>query len=160
MSRNGLVRAHRVDVPPEIAHLNPLVEPNYAEGWQVERSESDVRSPEQWARAIFEGAPRAAHAFLEVGWKLGLLLQLGPRNSEEYVFGWKIETNNPEVIVFGVHSALVGNASFVLCLQDSQVVLANFVRFERRGAGAIWASVLPIHRRMVPYVLTRGASTH
>jgi hypothetical protein len=149
--------ARRVEVTDEIAAGDTLVEPDYSGAFEVLITDADARSPEQWARATFEGAPRAVRWCLLLGWRAILGLRLGPPASPDHVLGWKIVTAAPEAITLEVRSGLV-TAHKVLRIDGSRVILTTFVRYERRGAGALWSAIAPVHHRAEPYVLGRAAS--
>ncbi len=70
-------RAHRVAAPLETRTTdNP---PDYRDAFEVPTDRTDTRTPEQWARAVFESAPRKSRWFLLLGWRGVLGLRLGPR---------------------------------------------------------------------------------
>lgn len=145
--------AHRVEVTEE---NGALANPDYASAFAVTTAGGDARSPEQWIRDAFEGAPRAVRAFVLVGWRLFLGLQLGPPRSPAHVLGWKIASTAPDSIALEVRSALVA-ARKVLRVESSRVVMTTFVRYERRAGRAIWSALAPIHHRTEPYLLGRAA---
>jgi hypothetical protein len=157
MTLAPLGRVHRVEVTEEIAPGDIVAKPDYSGAFEVMITDPHPRSPEQWARATFEGAPRAVQWFLRVGWRSVLGLRLGPRASPDHVLGWKIVTAGPEAVTLEVRSGLV-SARKVVRVQDSRVILTTFVRYERRWAGALWSAIAPIHHRAEPYVLGRAAS--
>jgi Protein of unknown function (DUF2867) len=158
VSRPGAAHARRIAVSEQIRALDTLAEPHYAAAWEVASAEGDARSPEQWARATFEDAPRALRAFIVAGWRVGLGLRLGPRPSPDHVLGWKIVSAGTDLIGLSVQSALLGTAHLMWQLEGSRVTLASFVRYEKRGARPIWWAVQPLHHRIVPYLLGRAAS--
>lgn len=158
MSRSSSAHARRIDVSERARALDPLTEPHYAASWEVAIADGDTRSAEQWARDIFEGAPPALRRFIVTGWIAGLRLTLGPRASPDHVLGWRIVTTTPELIILSVQSALIGTAHFVLHLEGSRVLLTNFVRYEKPAARPIWATVQPLHHRIVPYLFGHAAS--
>jgi hypothetical protein len=158
MSRDGSARARRIDVGAQIRALDTLVEPHYAAAWEVAFADGDARSAEQWARATFEDGPRALRAFIVAGWTAGLGFQLGPRPSPDHVLGWTIVTAAPDLIILSVRAALLGTAHIVLRVENARVVLASFVRYEKRMARPLWSVVQPVHHRTIPYLLGRAAS--
>jgi Protein of unknown function (DUF2867) len=91
------------------------------------------------------------------GWTVGLGLRLGPRPSPDHVLGWRIVTAAPDLVTLSVQSALLGTAHIVLQVESSQVILASFVRYEKRRGRRIWSAVQPVHHRIVPYLLERAA---
>jgi hypothetical protein len=158
VNRTGSARARRVEVSQEIRALDTLSEPHYASAWEVAIGEGDTRTAEQWARATFEDAPGALRAFIVAGWTVGLGLSLGPRGSPEHVLGWRILTAAEDLIILSVQSVLLGSAHLVFGLEDSRVLLASLVRYEKRIARPIWSVAQPVHHQIVPYLLRRAAS--
>jgi hypothetical protein len=156
--RVSSAHARRIDVSEQIRAVDTLAEPHYAAAWEVAIADRDARSAEQWARATFEHAPRALRAFIVAGWTVGLGLRLGPRPSPDHVLGWKSVTAAPDLIILSVQSGLLGTAHIVFQVEGSRVVLASFVRYEKRWARPIWSAVQPVHHRIVPYLLGRAAS--
>ncbi|MER6950127.1 DUF2867 domain-containing protein [Nonomuraea sp. NPDC000554] len=150
--RPGPVRARRV-----AASLPGTAAPDYTDAFEVTTGVGAARSPEQWARAVFEDAPPPVRWFLLVGWRGVLGLRLGPRPSADHVLGWRIAASEPGSVLLTVRSALM-TAQLRLREAGSTVVLTSTVTYTRRGARPLWALVGPVHRRMVPYLLARAAS--
>lgn len=161
MSQIGSASARRIEVREQTRAVGPLSEADYAASWEVSIPNGDSRSPEQWARSTFEDAPRALRGFIVAGWIAGLGLQLGPRPSRDHVLGWKIVTATRDHIHLSVESVLLGTAHLVVQADGSRVLLTSVVRYEKRGARAIWSAVQPLHHRVIPYLLGHAAShTH
>jgi hypothetical protein len=154
----GSVRARRVEVTAQTPGVDTAAGSAYAAAWEVTTPGGDARSAEQWARTAFEDAPRAIRAFIVAGWTVGLGLQLGPRPSADHVLGWQIVSAAPDRIVLRVRSVLLGTGHLALQVERSRVVLASFVRYERRGARTIWAAVQPLHHLILPYLFGHAAS--
>jgi len=72
------VRAHRVEMPEHIRARETLADPDYTYACEVTAPGTDGRTAEQWARAVFEGAPRPARWFMLAGWVVVLRLRLAP----------------------------------------------------------------------------------
>jgi hypothetical protein len=157
MSR-GSMRARRIEGTAQIPGADTAAGSHYAAAWEVSIPSGDARSAEQWARAVFEEAPRAIRSFVMVGWIAGLGLRLGPRPSTDHVIGWQIASAAPDQIVLRVRSALLGTGHLALRVERSRVVLGSFVRYEKRGARPIWAAVQPLHHLILPYLLGHAAS--
>jgi uncharacterized protein DUF2867 len=154
MSVTGLLRARRVEVSEE---LHTLPEPDYASTFAVSVPGANDRSPEEWVRATFEGAPKAIRWFVVVGWRYVLGLRLGPRPSATHVLGWRIISSTSEAIMLEARSALV-TAQKVLRVEDSQVRVTTFVQYHRGAARAIWSAIAPVHHRTEPFLLGHAAS--
>jgi hypothetical protein len=157
MSRPGAVRARRIEVTDEIRALDTLARPDYEAAWEVTLRGSAPRSAEQWARAIFEDAPRALRAFVVAGWTTVLGLHLEPRPSPDRVLGWRFVTTGPDTIILE-EPFRYGTAHNVVRVEGSGVLLATFVRHEKRGGRLVWSIAAPLHHRIIPYLLGRAAS--
>jgi hypothetical protein len=151
----GSIRAHRVAAALETrATDNP---PDYRVAFEVPTSRTDTRTPEQWARAVFESAPHPVRWFLLLGWRWVLGLRLGPRSSSDHVLGWRIAETAPEAVRLELRSALM-TAQLILRVASSKAVLTTHVYYTRRLAHPLWAAVSLIHQQMIPYLLGRAAS--
>jgi hypothetical protein len=157
MSRAGSARARRIEVTAQTPGVDAAAGAHYMAAWEVTTPDADARSAEQWARAAFEDAPRAIRTFVMAGWIVGLRLRLGPRPSADHVLGWQIMSATPEQMVLRVRSALLGTGYLALQVESSRVVLASFVRYEKRGARPIWAAVQPLHHLILPYLFGHAA---
>jgi hypothetical protein len=158
VSPAGSAHVRRIEAGDQIRALDTLADPDYAAAWEVAIADGDARSAEQWARLAFEDAPRALRAFIVAGWTFGLRLRLGPRPSPDHVLGWTIASAATDRIILSVQSGLLGTAHLVLQIEGSRIVLASFVRYEKRGARPIWSAVQPLHHQILPYLLGRAAS--
>jgi len=151
--QTGSRRAHRVAAPLETRAIdNP---PDYRDAFVVPLSSTDTRTPEQWARAVFESAPRPVRWFLLLGWRGVLGLRIGPRPSSDHVLGWRIAETSPEAVRLELRSALM-TAHLILRVASSTAVLTTHVYYTRRLAHPLWAGVSLIHRQMIPYLLGRA----
>lgn len=153
-------RARRVPVGGPVAApsaLDSLANPDYADCFAITPAPETGRSAKAWMREVLEGAPRPVRWFVRFGWRVGLGLRPGPRDSPTHVLGWRIESCTPVAIVLTEQSALV-TAHLVLRADTSELRLATFVRYEHRAARAVWTIGSIVHRRIAPYLLTRAAS--
>jgi Protein of unknown function (DUF2867) len=149
-------RVRRVEIPAAIESGDVLAEPDYSVAFELEIADADAMTPEQWARATWEGAPGLLRPLLVMGWALVLGLRLGPRPSPEHVLGWRIATSDSNSIVLQSDSPLIAASNIVL-VNDSDVVWVTVVRFERRMARLVWAMATPIHLITIPYLLKRAS---
>jgi hypothetical protein len=136
--------ARRVEVPGEFVppdHSRSA----YASAFEVPIGARKFLTPEQWARATFEGAPAALKAFLSTAW----------RTSPDHVSGWLIASSGPGSITLEARSPLMV-AQNVVAVRDSTVVLATLVQFSGRAGRVQWAVATPIHNRVIPYLLGRA----
>ena len=148
------VRARRCEVTED---GNGFGESGYASAFEVEIEKDDSRSPEHWARAVFEEAPTAIRLFVVFGWRFVLGLRLGSRSSPEFVSGWKIRDARPDVVILEAHSWLL-TANKEIRVANGSVRMTTFVRYERGLGRTIWTLVTPVHHRTEPYLLGHAAS--
>ena len=94
--------------------------------------------------------------FIVAGSVGGLWLRLGPRRAPDHILGWRIMSNTPSVVVFGVESFTL-TARLVVEVDASSVVHATFVRYDRRLGRVAWRVAAPIHRRIIPFLLQRAS---
>jgi Protein of unknown function (DUF2867) len=135
--------------------VDVLAAADYISTFEIRGIDAGARSPEQWARSVFEGAPRVVRGFLLLGWKLLLRLRLGPRNSPAHVLGWEITARTPRTITLQARSAMVA-AHKVLDVHDDGLAVTTAVRYERRRARLVWSAIAPIHHRVEPWLITRA----
>jgi hypothetical protein len=136
-------------------HVDPRG-PSYIYACEIITSPGGTRTAEAWLRAMFEDAPTPLRRFVVVGWVLVLRLRLGPRPSPDYVFGWKILSSTPTVVVIGVEGAML-SAQHVLRVDGSRVVHVALVRYNKLPDRALWATSVPVHVRVIPYVIGHAA---
>jgi hypothetical protein len=132
-----------------------LIEYDYTVAFDAPLVAGDSRSPEQLARATFEGAPRPMRWFLVVGWRFALGLRLGPRSSPEYVLGWTIVARESDSVTLGLASWLF-TARLVIRIAQSRVTHSTYVSYDRRIAAVIWPPVSVLHCQIVPRLLRRA----
>ncbi|WP_331766696.1 DUF2867 domain-containing protein [Embleya sp. NBC_00896] len=147
--------ARRVEVPPAIGADEEFAGSDYASAFELAVPEAGFRTPEQWARAVFEGAPLVLRWMVTLGWTVVLRLRLGPRRSPEHILGWRIADSGAGSITLTSRSRLI-TAHNVVVVRDSSVVWVTFVRFDRRIARPVWAVVAPVHHLTIPYLLRRA----
>ena len=148
------VRVRRIDAVHDSRDVDgPL---DYMDAVTVGIADRDDRSPEQWFRAVFEGAPLLVRCVLIVGWRTALLLRLGPRRSPAHILGWRIRSSDDATIRLHTESVLL-TALLVLRLSDNRVVVTSNVAYKTSLARPVWTMVKPIHRLMLPYLVGRAA---
>jgi len=156
--RENWTHAHRVDVAE--ASPFPAASPGYVDAFAVRRDSSDGRPAEQWARDIFEGAPRPVHYLGLFVWRRLLGFHLGPLSSPDHIMGWRIVTSQPELVHFEARSHLV-LGHLVVRIRDDEVVMTTFIHYEKRmAATVVWEILSPLHRRLARYLLEHAADLH
>jgi hypothetical protein len=130
---------------------------DYSDSFEAELAPGDGRSPEQLARAVFEGVPRPVRWLLVAGFRFGLGLRLAPRASSEHVLGWAIVAREPDAITVQAQSWFL-TSRLVFRGHESRVTQATFVRYDRPIAAIIWLPVSIVHRQIVPRLVRHAAA--
>jgi hypothetical protein len=144
------------DVPDTIRGLDTLASPDYVDLFVATTSRATEKSAEEWARTILEdtstgrSAPRL--------WRL-LGLRLGPTPSTDHVQGWRIADRGDDWIRIEASSWCM-TAHAVVQVDDGQVSLALFIRYDRPIAALTWQAVSVMHRRAVPVMLRQALKAH
>lgn len=154
-------RARRVEVKSAdrgAAGGADYVDADYVDAFEVEiASGSAAGSAEWWARRMFEDAPAPVRALLWVGWRGVLGLRLGPGGSPGHVLGWAIADRRPGALVLSLGSRWM-SARLDVVVDSAVLRQTTRVRFLRAPGRWLWAAVAPIHRLIVPWVLTHAAA--
>lgn len=153
-------RVRRVEVPPQIASSFARSTANYAAAFALTTDLGGTRTPVQWARAVFEGAPAALRWCVVFGWTRVLGLRLGPRTSDDHILGWQIANGD---LVAG-STALLAESRFlracnIVSVETSTVTWVTLVHYSRAAARPLWALARPIHHLTLRYLLARAART-
>ncbi len=130
---------------------------DYTDSFTAHLAAEDTRTPEQLARAVFEGAPRPVRGFLLAGFRFGLGLRLAHGRSAEHVFGWRIVDAGPLSITLQASSWLL-TSRLLLRIEGSRVSQSTLVCFEKPIAALIWPPVAVLHRQIVPRLLRRAVA--
>jgi hypothetical protein len=155
MDMDARERAHPVALTEAPPHG---VSPDYADAFAVARRAEDRRSAERWARDGFGEIP----AFTRQGGLLahGLLLgfRLGPWDSPDHVFGWRIVTSEPELLHVEAHGPWL-SGHMIWRLHDARLTMSTFIHHEMPGVGAlVWTTLGGVHRASAPYLLRLAAT--
>ena len=144
------------NIPDAIRGHDTLVSPDYVDLFTVTTSGAGEKSAEQWARVVLETTPAGRSAPLL--WRL-LGLRLGPTPSPDYVQGWKIADRGEGWIRIEAASWFL-TAHGVVQVDDRQLSVALFIRFERPIAALIWPPVSALHRRGAAVMLGQALKSH
>lgn len=144
--------------PEALSEAQSFAAPDYASAFAV-RAQGTDHTAEQWARTMFEGAPKAVRWLLVFGWRHVLRFRLGPEASPDHVLGWKIVANTPDSIVLELRSPFM-TAHKILRTEPSLTFTMTLVRYERRVARALWSAAMLVHHRTEPYLLGHAVSHH
>lgn len=148
-------RVRRVEVPQVVPGGEDLTDSDYVSAFELTAPRARARTPEEWARATFEGAPAPLRWLLVGGWTLVLGLRLGPRTSPAHVLGWPVPDSGPDSITLAAASRLLA-AHNVVVVDEARVVWVTSVRFHGRVGRAVWAVAAPVHHLAVPFLLGRA----
>lgn len=148
-------RARRVEVPSDLPSDPDLTGAHYTSAFELPTPTARSWTPEQWARAVFEGAPLALRGVLLTGWTAVLRLRLGPRPSPKHILGRPIAAADADSITVTARSRLITAHNIVL-VRDASVVWTTVVRFERPITRPIWGAAAPIHHLTIPWLLQRA----
>jgi hypothetical protein len=148
-------RAREVAVPAVARARCTLPRVDYEDAFAVELGSAHVRTAEQWARVILEDAPLAMRNGLRRGWiALGLKLDAVP--PERSVLGWEVRRSTRDAVLLRADSRIGMPAELLVTRQKREVGIATFLEHQNPAARALWATVEPAHRRIVPRVLVRA----
>jgi len=136
----------RRPVPEEILALSPMTDPGYVDVFSMARGLSG-RSPEQWARAMFEDIGGRGAQFI---WRVLLGMRL--RAAPDRVAGWEIADRGEDWIRIEAKSWFL-TGHLVVQADDEHVSLATFVRYDRPFAAFVWRPLSTQHRRLSPGLL-------
>jgi hypothetical protein len=147
----------RVEVPAETRAIDTLADPNYAVSFAAPAN--STRTPEQWARAVFEATSAGMRWYLFIGWRCGLGLKLAPRSSPDHIAGWRILDSTSQAIIIEAESPLLV-AHNVTRVNDGCINLTTFGRYERRLGRFVWSVAAPLHVRTLPHLMRRASDSH
>jgi hypothetical protein len=152
------VKARRIEVPHEGAASElPSHGYDYASAFEIPAPQASSRSPEQWARSVFEDAPRPLRVLVRAGWRFPLLFDAAKPGPGQ-VLGARITSTGPTWLVLEQRSPLM-LANNIVSVEQGRIVWVTVVRYRRRIARPLWAVSAVIHHRVLPYLLARAART-
>jgi hypothetical protein len=155
MDMDATERAHRVAVteqPPAGAS------PDYADAFAVGRRSTDRRSAERWARDGFGRLPRFTREGGLLAHRLPLGFGLGPWDSPDHVFGWRIATSEPELLHLEARGPWL-SGHMLWRLEEARLTMSTFVRYEMPRTGrVVWTTLGGIHRGSTPHLLRLAAT--
>lgn len=149
------MRAQRITTAERLRIDGRDVTPDYSDAFEVSSAPADSRSPEQWARALFEDAPPVLRFLLPVGWRGALGFRLGPRPSPNHVLGWRIAETEADALRLELLSPLM-TGQLILHAGQSTASVTTLVAHRHSAARMLWGAIAPIHRQLMPYLLGRA----
>jgi hypothetical protein len=140
------------NVPAAICSLSTLATLDYIDLFTVTSSEAARWSPEQWAHGVVEDAAGVGGQFV---WRVLLGLTLERQPSPDRVGGWKIAGRGDDWIRLESASWFL-TAQIAVQVDDGQVSVATFIRYDRRIAALMWPPLSIVHRRAMPALLRQA----
>ncbi|WP_412074928.1 hypothetical protein ACLF6K_02125 [Streptomyces xanthophaeus] len=133
-------------VPEQIRALSTMTDPSYVDLFTMSGGVPG-RSPEQWARVLFDDVAGRGGQFV---WRipLGLRLTAAP----DRVAGWRIADRGDDWIRLEARSWFL-TGHLVVQADDEHVSLATFIRYDRPVASRIWLPLSKKHRQLAPALL-------
>ena len=130
----------------------------YADSYEITLSAPDDHTMEEWARCSIEEAPLAVRETIANAWRHVLRFQLGPTPSPDNVLGFPIVSSEPNLIHLEARSPLMRGVIVGRRIEPTRIQLTTLLFYERPGpARLVWVTVGPLHRRLVPSLLTAAA---
>ena len=143
----------RPSVPDAIHALANMTRPNYVDLFTVPAGETTEKSPEQWARVALEDASPTGRFIV---FQVLCGLRLDTRPSHDRVAGWRIADRGDNWIRLEAASWFM-TAHAVVLVEDDQVSVALFVRYDRPLGALLWPPISIGHRRAMPGLLIHAA---
>lgn len=149
----------RLEVPQDVLALATLARVDYADSFVVVADAGPCLTGEHWARAMLEQAPTAMRAMLRRGWT-ALGLRLVAERDAGAVLGWPIRHAGPDFALLHLESRIGMPAELLFRPEPDGrgLLFATLVRHENPGVRALWATVGPQHRQIVPRLLAQAAA--
>lgn len=139
------------NLPEAIRSVSGLVRHDYVDLFTITTDGAGGASPEWWARAGVEDAAGLAGQFV---WRVLCGLRLERRPSPDYVGGWRIADRGNSWIRLEAASWFM-TAHLVVQVDDGQVSVATFIRYDRPLAAFVWPPLSAGHRLAMPGLLRR-----
>ena len=150
-----MTAVRQIEPSAKLRSLGTLPRVDYADAFAVDGVLAQSRSPEEWARAVFEGLPASRRRALRTGWT-SLGLKLGPVVSDRTVEGWELRRSDPDVAILGADSRIGMPAELFVERGEDCVLFGTLVQQRNWVARRLWAAITAFHQRVVKLVLERG----
>ena len=118
--------------------MDSLPESDYASAFELPVEPASTRTPEEWARGVFEGAPPVLRRFMRAGWRFPLRFRLAPRGAPGHILGCRIIRNEGTAIVLEQRSPLM-TAHNIVFVERTRIVWTTLVRYRRPIARPLWS---------------------
>jgi hypothetical protein len=143
------------EVPEAIRSLGALANADYADIVTATIDVAPDRTLDELIEATLKDVPRGLPVFVTIVQRAFLGLRLELRPSPDHLLGWKIADRGENWIRIEAASwFLTGHV--VMQIDERELALASFVRYDRRLAAFVWPAISLIHRQ-VALTLARSA---
>jgi hypothetical protein len=156
LTRPATPHVRAIAVPASARRLSTLPRIDYEDAFVVTTGPTEHRSAEQWARAVFDDAPRGVRTTLTSGWSALGLRQRADADAG-FILGWAVQQSTPDHVLLGARSPLGLSAELLLKRRPKSLLFDTFVQHENAAGRAVWAGIEPIHPPIVRYVLEGAA---
>jgi hypothetical protein len=143
----GMVGVANVD--DDLLAKSSLSRIDYVDHFSVTHEIEAHATAEQWARAMFGDAPDLTERLL---WSGILGLRLHRSGSAQTIAGWAVTGQGEGWVRMSAASRSI-DAELILRTSEGASGLATLVRYNRKGASAVWVPVSFVHRRLAPFLL-------
>jgi len=145
--------------PTKVHESFPVLgsKPDYADAFEIDRSPSDTRNAETWARNGFDKLPLKSRKSGMLAHRYLLGFRLGPWSSSDHIFGWHIAESKPDVLHLEAKGKIM-EGHMVWRLKDDRLVMSTFLKYNIPLAAGIWAFAGRIHRSSAPGLLSLAAN--
>jgi hypothetical protein len=149
-----VVEAVEVAVPAAVHELSLLDRVDYEDAFRA--GTSVQRTPEQWMRALVQGAP----PWFQAPWiGMGVVVlgvRPGPLRGPDHVLGWKVLVDRDDLFVVGLDSPAGFAARLVMVTAPGQVTFATQIRVGGVRTRTPWPAIRRGHRFFAPFLLARA----
>jgi hypothetical protein len=142
-------------VPGRARSLATIPRIDYADTFLLDISSVADRTPEQWARAVLEGAPAAVRNQCRLAWT-AIGLKLDTSHSGRPILGWQVRAETPGYVLLGAESRIGMPAELLFKCERDTLLFATFVQHRNPLARMVWAAIEPAHAPTVRYILEHG----
>ena len=132
---------------------------DYADAFEVRLDAPDTHPAELGVRTALEQSPAAVRGLIQFVHQHVVRFQLGPQHDADHILGWRIVSTEPTVIHIEATGPLLRAAIVAHRTSPTTADVTTFLFYQRAITGLMWVAVGPLHRRIVPYLLTRAAAT-
>ena len=153
LPRNRVMRAvtvSRVPLPDDAQALSDLARFDYTDAFIVDAGVD--RTPEEWINAMLRDTPLAVRAQLVAGWT-ALGLKLGAPWSQSGVLGWRVQRNDPRVLLLTAGSRFGLQGQLLARSLPGGLLFATFVQLHNPVARTVWSRITPHHQHVVGSLL-------